>query len=66
MEKQPGFSISYSFIKKLIMGIIYGDLFMRVLYRVRPYEKVVGSANDYMNFGEKKHWKMSLMEIREN
>ena len=27
------------------MGIVYGDLFMKVLYRVRPYEKVKGSAN---------------------
>ena len=54
MEKQPGFSISYSFIKKLIMGIIYGDLFMRVLYRVRPYEKVVGSANKLYEFWRKK------------
>ncbi|WP_195964189.1 2-hydroxyacyl-CoA dehydratase [Clostridium cuniculi] len=50
MEKQPGFSISYSFIKKLIMGIIYGDLFMRVLYRVRPYEKIPGSANKLYEF----------------
>ena len=41
LEKQPGFRITLPFIKKLIMGIIYGDLFMRVLYRVRPYEKVI-------------------------
>ena len=27
------------------MALIYGDLFMNVLYRVRPYEKVKGSAN---------------------
>ena len=26
-------------------AILYGDLFMRVLYRTRPYEKVPGSAN---------------------
>lgn len=25
---------------------MYGDLFMRVLYRVRPYEAVKGSANE--------------------
>lgn len=54
MEKQPGFSISYPFIKKLMMGIIYGDLFMRVLYRVRPYEKVPGSANELYEFWREK------------
>ena len=26
-------------------GIVYGDLFMRCVYRVRPYERVPGSAN---------------------
>ncbi len=30
---------------KAVMGILYGDLLMRVLYRVRPYEAVPGSAN---------------------
>ena len=37
MEKQPGFTISYELIKKLMMGIIYGDLFMRVLYSCLLY-----------------------------
>jgi predicted nucleotide-binding protein (sugar kinase/HSP70/actin superfamily) len=27
------------------MALVYGDLLMRVLYRVRPYERVLGSAN---------------------
>ena len=26
-------------------ALVYGDIFMRVLYRTRPYEKVPGSAN---------------------
>ena len=46
MEKQPGFKITYGLIKKALMAVIYGDLFMRVLYRTRPYEKVKGSANE--------------------
>lgn len=44
-EKSPGFSLSASLMDHLIMGIIYGDLLMRVLYRVRPYERDPGSAN---------------------
>lgn len=45
MEKNPGFKISPSLLNKGLMGLIYGDLLMRVLYKVRPYEKVPGSAN---------------------
>ncbi|MGE5627139.1 MAG: acyl-CoA dehydratase activase-related protein [Solirubrobacterales bacterium] len=44
-EKNPGFKLSLSTINKLLMAIVYGDLFMRVLYRVRPYEKIKGSSN---------------------
>jgi predicted CoA-substrate-specific enzyme activase len=45
MEKNSGFKITLKLIKRAIMALIYGDLLMRVLYRVRPYEKVKGSAN---------------------
>lgn len=45
LESNPGFKITYKIAKKAIIGAMYGDLFMRVLYRVRPYEKVKGSAN---------------------
>ncbi|MEN8904646.1 MAG: acyl-CoA dehydratase activase-related protein [Clostridiales bacterium] len=45
MEKQPGFKLSYNLIKRSVMAIIYGDLLMRVLYKVRPYEKIKGEAN---------------------
>ena len=45
LENNPGFKITYKLAKKVIIGALYGDLFMRVLYRVRPYEKVKGSAN---------------------
>ena len=45
LEKQPGFKITPKLVKRALMSLIYGDLFMRVLYRVRPYEKVKGSAD---------------------
>lgn len=45
IEKNPGFKITWKLLQKAIMAIIYGDLLMRVLYRVRPYEKIPGSAN---------------------
>lgn len=45
LEKNEGFSLTLPMINKVMMGLVYGDLFMRVLYRVRPYEKEEGSAN---------------------
>lgn len=45
MEKNPGFKINLSLLKATIKAIIYGDVLMRVLYRVRPYEKFQHSAN---------------------
>ncbi len=45
LEENPGFKISLRMIKKAVLGVIYGDLLMKVLYRVRPYEKIPGSAN---------------------
>ncbi|NLK38589.1 MAG: 2-hydroxyglutaryl-CoA dehydratase, partial [Epulopiscium sp.] len=45
LEKNPGFTISAKLADRALRAAVYGDLFMRVLYRVRPYEKKKGSAN---------------------
>jgi predicted nucleotide-binding protein (sugar kinase/HSP70/actin superfamily) len=45
LEKNPGFKYSPGLINKLLIALVYGDLLMKVLYRVRPYEKIKGSAN---------------------
>lgn len=45
LEKHPGFKLSLKLIDRAMMALVYGDLLMRVLYRVRPYEKVKGTAN---------------------
>ena len=39
-------NISLKLINRLFMSCIYGDLLMRVLYKVRPYEKNKGSSNE--------------------
>lgn len=46
LEKNPGFKISLKMLHKGVMGLVYGDIFMNVLLRVRPYELVKGSANE--------------------
>ena len=45
LESNPGFKFTPVIIKKCLMGVMYGDLLMRVLYAVRPYEAEKGSAN---------------------
>lgn len=46
METNEGFKISVGLIRDAAYAIVYGDLIMRCLYRVRPYEKIPGSANE--------------------
>ena len=46
MEKNPGFRLSLPLVMAAGKAVVYGDLFMRCLYRVRPYELVPGSANE--------------------
>ena len=45
METNPGFSITLPLLVKAMQAVVYGDIFMRVLYATRPYEKEPGSAN---------------------
>lgn len=45
MEKNPGFKLTPLLVIKAMQALIYGDVFMRVLYATRPYEKIPGSAN---------------------
>ena len=44
-EHHPGMEFDLPTLSRAAQGLIYGDLLMRVLYKVRPYEKVAGSAN---------------------
>ena len=45
IEKNPGLDINYKMADRALQALIYGDVFMRVLYKTRPYEAVPGSAN---------------------
>lgn len=46
LEKNPGLKITPKLLISAMEALVYGDVFMRVLYRTRPYEKVAGSANE--------------------
>ena len=45
MESNSGFKIPPALLQTAAKAIVFGDLFMRCLYRVRPYELEPGSAN---------------------
>ncbi len=45
LESNSGFKITPAFAIKGIQAIMYGDVFMRCLYRMRPYEITPGSAD---------------------
>ena len=45
LEKNPGLKFTPKLLNHMVQAFVYGDLFMRVLYRTRPYEAVKGSAN---------------------
>ena len=49
LEGNPGFKITLPMVKRAMMALVYGDLFMNVLYKVRPYEKEKGAANKLYN-----------------
>lgn len=45
IEKNPGFKYTPRILNRAMQALVYGDVLMRVLYRTRPYEAVIGSAN---------------------
>ena len=61
LEKNPGFSISPQLIQHGLYALEFGDIFMRCLLRVRPYEKVPGSAD---KLHEK--WKKRVIDFVSN
>ena len=49
LERNPGFSITPRLALSLVYGALYGDLMMKCLYRIRPYEIEKGSAQSVMD-----------------
>ena len=45
LEDNPGFKATLPLLHRAIKALILGDLLMKCLYRVRPYEVEKGSAN---------------------
>ncbi|MBO4881999.1 MAG: 2-hydroxyacyl-CoA dehydratase [Lachnospiraceae bacterium] len=45
IEVNPGFNINLDMIYRLALGATFGDIFMRCVYRMRPYELEKGLVN---------------------
>ncbi len=45
METNPGFQITPPMLIKCMQAVVYGDIFMRVVYATRPYERDPGAAD---------------------
>ena len=58
LEANPGFKLPLPLLQKGLYALIFGDIFMRCLYRTRPYEQVPGAANA---LHEK--WKQKCMDF---
>ena len=46
IESNPGFHINLDLGLRAAIGAHFGDIFMRCVYRMRPYEAVPGSVNE--------------------
>ncbi len=54
LESNPGFHINAEMLLRAVYAVTLGDLFMRCVYRMRPYEAVPGSVNRLHKEWEKK------------
>ena len=46
IERNPGFHINADLLIRAAFAAQFGDIFMRCVYRMRPYEAVPGSVNE--------------------
>ena len=45
LEANPGFTYTLPMAIRAVQALVYGDVFMRTVYRMRPYEKVKGTTD---------------------
>ena len=45
IETNSGFKMNVDFLKRAAIGAVFGDIFQKVVYRMRPYELEAGSVD---------------------
>ena len=46
LESNPGFKLTPMLLLRAVYAVTFGDIFMRCVYRMRPYEAVPGAVNE--------------------
>ncbi len=46
LESNPGFNLNLNVLMRAVYGAIFGDILMKCVYRMRPYEITPGSVNE--------------------
>ena len=46
LESNPGFNMNLKMLERAAYAAVFGDIFMKCVYRMRPYEKVKGSVEE--------------------
>ena len=46
LESNPGFNLTPMLLLRAVYAVTFGDIFMRCVYRMRPYEAVPGSVEE--------------------
>ncbi|MGI6068992.1 MAG: acyl-CoA dehydratase activase-related protein [Blautia sp.] len=54
LESNPGFKLTPSLVQRALYGAVFGDILMKCIYRMRPYEVTKGSVNELHRTWEKK------------
>ncbi|MBQ7372293.1 MAG: 2-hydroxyacyl-CoA dehydratase, partial [Blautia sp.] len=54
METNPGFKLTLPLIQRVVYGAVFGDLLMKMIYRMRPYELEPGIVNRKHKIWEKR------------
>ena len=61
LEDNPGFKVTPALLHRTVKALILGDLLMKCLYRVRPYEVEKGAANRLYE-----QWDVIVREVLEH
>ena len=54
LESNPGFKLTLPLIKRVVYGAVFGDILMKCIYRMRPYELEPGIVNRKHKIWEKR------------
>ncbi|SDZ98497.1 CoA-substrate-specific enzyme activase, putative [Lachnospiraceae bacterium NK3A20] len=61
LEGNPGFKITLPFVTRLAFAVVFGDVLMKCVYRMRPYELTKGSVQAMYD-----RWQKRCIDFLEN